>query len=57
MKLGDEVILLGFIDGCSYETTGQTNFIIALETGERVEVPIECVIKKTSCQQKSCKNC
>ena len=46
MKPGDEVILLGFIDGCSYETTGQTNFIIALETGERVEVPIECVIKK-----------
>lgn len=41
MKPGDEVILLGFIDGCSYETTGQTNFIIALETGERVEVPIE----------------
>ena len=46
MKPGDKVILLGFIDGCSYETTGQTNFIIALETGERVEVPIECVIKK-----------
>lgn len=46
MKLGDKVILLGFIDGFSYETTGQTNFIIALETGERVEVPIECVIKK-----------
>ena len=46
MKLGDKVILLGFIDGRSYETTGQTNFIISLETGERVEVPIECVIKK-----------
>ena len=46
MKPGDKVILLGFIDGFSYETTGQTNFIIALETGERVEVPIECVIKK-----------
>ena len=46
MKPGDEVILLGFIDGCSYETTDQTNFIIALETGERVEVPIECVIEK-----------
>ena len=46
MKLGDKVTLLGFIDGCSYETTGQTNFIISLETGERVEVPIECVIKK-----------
>lgn len=46
MKPGDKVILLGFIDGLSYETTGQTNFIIALETGERVEVPIECVIKK-----------
>lgn len=46
MKPGYKVILLGFIDGFSYETTGQTNFIIALETGERVEVPIECVIKK-----------
>ena len=46
MKPGDKVIFLGFIDGFSYETTGQTNFIIALETGERVEVPIECVIKK-----------
>ena len=39
MKLGDKVILFGFIDGCSYETTGQTNYIIALETGERVEIP------------------
>ena len=46
MKIGDKVILHGFIDGYSYETTGQTNFIIALETGEIVEVPIECVIKK-----------
>ena len=46
MKPGDKVILLGFIDGCSYETTGQTNLIIALENCERVEVPIECVIKK-----------
>lgn len=52
MKLGDEVILLGFIDGCSYETTGQTNFIIALETGERVEVPIECVIEKNKLSRK-----
>ena len=25
MKPGDEAILLGFIDGCSYETTGQNN--------------------------------
>ena len=40
MKLGDKVILFGFIDGYSYETTGQTNFIIALETGERVEIPL-----------------
>lgn len=39
MKPGDKVILFGFIDGCSYETTGQTNFIIALETGKRVEIP------------------
>ena len=39
MKLRDKVILFGFIDGYSYETTGQTNFIIALETGERVEIP------------------
>lgn len=46
MKMEDKVILYGYINGCSYETTGQTNFIIALETGERVEVPIECVIKK-----------
>ena len=46
MKMGDKVIVYGYIDGCSYETTGQTNFIISLETGERVEVPIECVIKK-----------
>ena len=52
MKPGDEVILLGFIDGCSYETTGQTNFIIALETGERVEVPIECVIEKNKLSRK-----
>ena len=46
MKTGDKVIVYGYIDGYSYETTGQINHIIALETGERVEVPIECVIKK-----------
>ena len=46
MKMGDKVIVYGYIDGYSYETTGQINHIIALETGERVEVPIECVIKK-----------
>lgn len=46
MKMGDKVILHGFIDGYSYETSGQTNYVIALENGERVEVPIECVIEK-----------
>ena len=40
MKMGDKVIVYGYIDGCSYETTGQTNYIIALETGERVEIPL-----------------
>ena len=40
MKIGDKVIAYGYIDGYSYETTGQTNYIIALETGERVEIPL-----------------
>lgn len=40
MKMGDKVIVYGYIDGYSYETTGQTNYIIALETGERVEIPL-----------------
>ena len=45
-EIGDKVVLYGFCDGFSYETNGTTNIITALETGERVEVPIECVIKK-----------
>lgn len=44
MKMGDKVIVYGYIDGYSYETTGQTNYIIALETGERVEIPLGGVI-------------
>ena len=40
MKIGDKVIAYGYIDGYSYETTGQTNYIIALETGERVKIPL-----------------
>ena len=40
MKMGDKVIVYGYIDGYSYETTGQTNYIIALETGERVDIPL-----------------
>lgn len=44
MKMGDKVIVYGYIDGYSYETTGQTNYIIALETGERVEIPLGVAI-------------
>ena len=40
MKMGDKVIVYGYIDGCSYETTGQINYIIELETGEKVEIPL-----------------
>jgi len=44
MKMGDKVIVYGYIDGCSYETTGQTNYIIELETGEKVEIPLDGAI-------------
>lgn len=38
--LGDKVVLYGFHDGFSYDTDGTTNVVFALETGEKVELPI-----------------
>lgn len=39
-EIGEKFLLYGFLDGCSYETDGTNNAILALETGERIEVPI-----------------
>lgn len=44
-EIGEKFLLYGFLDGCSYETDGTNNAILALETGERVEVPIGCLLK------------
>ena len=44
-KIGEKFLLYGFLDGCSYETDGTNNAILALETGERIEVPIGCLLK------------
>lgn len=44
-EIGEKFLLYGFLDGCSYETNGTNNAILALETGERIEVPIGCLLK------------
>lgn len=44
-EIGEKFLLYGFLDGCSYETDGTNNAILALETGERIEVPIGCLLK------------
>lgn len=46
IKIGEKVLLYGFHDGFSYETDGTTNYIIQLETGERVEIPVGGVMKE-----------
>lgn len=40
MELCDKVILFGYLDGYTYELNGITNYVVALETGERVEIPV-----------------
>lgn len=40
MEQCDKVILFGYLDGYTYELNGITNYIVALETGERVEIPV-----------------
>lgn len=44
-EIGEKFLLYGFLDGCSYKTDGTNNAILALETGERIEVPIGCLLK------------
>lgn len=44
-EIGEKFLLYGFLDGCSYETDGTNNAILALETGERIKVPIGCLLK------------
>lgn len=40
MEQCDKVILFGYLDGYTYELNGITNYVVALETGERVEIPV-----------------
>ena len=44
MKQCDKVILFGYLDGFTYESGGLTNHVVALETGERVEIPVGGVV-------------
>lgn len=44
MEQCDKVILFGYLDGYTYELNGITNYVVALETGERVEIPVGCVM-------------
>lgn len=44
MEQCDKVILFGYLDGYTYELNGITNFVVALETGERVEIPVGGVV-------------
>lgn len=40
MEQCDKVILFGYLDGYTYELNGITNYVVSLETGERVEIPV-----------------
>lgn len=40
MEQCDKVILFGYLDGYTYELNDITNYVVALETGERVEIPV-----------------
>lgn len=40
MEQCDKVILFGYLDGYTYELNGITNYVVVLETGERVEIPV-----------------
>jgi hypothetical protein len=46
IEIGEKVLLYGFHDGFSYETDGTINYVIQLETGERVEIPVGGVMKE-----------
>lgn len=46
IEIGDKVVLYGFFDGFTHETDGTTNGLVTLKTGERVEIPLEGIMKK-----------
>ena len=46
IEIGDKVVLYGFFDGFAHKTDGTTNGLVTLKTGERVEIPLEDIMKK-----------
>lgn len=52
MEQCDKVILFGYLDGYTYELNGITNYVVALETGERVEIPVGGVMSVDEFVQK-----
>lgn len=46
IEIGDKVVLYGFFDGFAHKTDGTTNGLVNLKTGERVEIPLEDIMKK-----------
>lgn len=46
IEIGDKVVLYGFFDGFAHKTDGATNGLVTLKTGERVEIPLEGIMKK-----------
>ena len=46
IEIGDKVVLYGFFDGFAHKTDGTTNGLVILKTGERVEIPLEGIMKK-----------
>ena len=46
IEIGDKVVLYGFFDGFAHKTDGTTNGLVTLKTGERVEIPLEGIMKK-----------
>lgn len=46
IEIGDKVVLYGFFVGFAHKTDGTTNGLVTLKTGERVEIPLEDIMKK-----------
>lgn len=46
IEIGDKVVLYGFFVGFAHKTDGTTNGLVTLKTGERVEIPLEGIMKK-----------
>ena len=52
MELWDKVVLFGNFDGFTYALNDLSHAVVSLENGERVEVPVRCVMSKDKIVEK-----